>query len=93
MISLPPYPANDGPKWGGYTLDQIRMRRALVQARMEIQKFKMTADIDKYRSKTPLLGGGSSVLSRIAGVFTVAEYGYLAWKVLRMVAPMLRRRK
>ena len=69
MINLPPYPKEEDVQWSGLTLDQIRMRRALVQARMEIQKFKLSAEISSYKQKMPLVGGRSSLLSRVAGGF------------------------
>lgn len=75
------------------TLDQLRMRRALVQARMEIQKFKLTAQVDRYRENTPLLSGRSSLLSRVAGAFTFAEYAMFAIRLARMAAPLFSRKK
>lgn len=93
MINLPPYPKEEDIQWSGYTLDQIRMRRALVQARMEIQKFKLSAAVDQCKQKSPLLSGRSSILSRVAGAFTVAEYAFFAIRLFRMAAPVFRRKK
>ena len=86
MINLPPYPNEPAPDWAGLTLQEIRMRRALVQARMEIQKFKMSAQIDTYKQRAPLF-------SRITSAFPLAEYGFFAVKAFRMMAPLFRRRK
>lgn len=93
MINLPPYPKEEDVQWSGLTLDQIRMRRALVQARMEIQKFKLSAEISSCKEKMPLVGGRSSLLSRVAGAFSVAEYAFLAFRLFRMAAPLFRRKK
>ena len=46
MINLPPYPKAPENNWKGLTLDELRMRRALVQARMEIQKYKLNGLVD-----------------------------------------------
>lgn len=84
MINLPPLPDNTTQEWPGLTLQEIRMRRALVQARMEIQKFKMNAAVDSYRRKMPLFGNSSnSLLGRVAGAFSVVDYGIFAFKAVR----------
>lgn len=93
MFKLPPFPQPAGPQWGGMTLDEIRMRRTLVQARMEIQKFKMTAQMESMKASAPLFGGSNSIFSRVSGVFSVAEYGLFAFKIIRMILPFLRRKK
>lgn len=93
MLNLPPYPANNATQWNGMTLEEIQMRRALVQARMEIQKFKLAAEVDKYRQGTSLFGGRNSVFSRVAGAFSFAEYALVAFKAFRVLAPMFKRKK
>ena len=93
MINLPPYPNDPDSDWTGLTLREMQMRRALVQARMEIEKFKMSAHIDSYKSRTPFFGGSQSIFSRLTGALTLAEYGYFAIRAFRLVAPMFRRRK
>lgn len=93
MINLPPYPKEDTIEWPGLTLEQIQMRRALVQARMEIQKFKLNAEIERHKQKGPFIGGSSSLLSRVAGAFTWAEYAFFAIRLFRIAAPIFRRKK
>lgn len=93
MLKLPPYPQATGPQWGGMTLDEMRMRRTLVQARMEIQKFKMSAQIEAMKTSAPIFGGSNSIFSRVSSVFSVAEYGLFAFKIIRLVLPFLRRKK
>lgn len=93
MINLPPYPQAPDNNWKGLTLDEIRMRRALVQARMEIQKYKLNAQIDTIRERTPLFGGSSSLLSRITGALSFAEYAFLAVKFIRLIAPVFKKKK
>lgn len=60
------------------------MRRALVQARMEIQKFRINAAAGAAKEKIPLLGGRSnSVLGRLAGAFSIVDYAIFAYKTVR----------
>lgn len=87
MLNLPPYPKQETPRWKGLTLEEIQMRRLMVQARMEISKFKLSAQIDGVRQKTPLLNGNNkSMLSRVASAFTMAEYVLFAVKIFRTLA-------
>ena len=92
-LNLPPYPNNPDADWKGLTLREMQMRRTLVQAKMEIEKFKLSAGIDSCKSRTPIFGGSSSLFSRITGAISVAEYAYLALRAVRMLAPLFRRRK
>ena len=93
MINLPPYPDSLPPDWDGLTLREIQMRRALVQARMEIQKFKMSAHIDSARQRAPFFKGPSSLFNRLSGAFTMAEYAYFALKAYKIVSPFFKKRK
>lgn len=65
MINLPPYPKDTEPQWEGLTLEQMQMRRTLVQARMEIQKFKLAAQIDSCKQKSSFLGGEKSIFQEL----------------------------
>ena len=93
MINLPPYPDAPVVDWSGLTLDEIRMRRALVQARMEIQKYKLDSQLTSVREQTPIIGGRSSLLSRLTGAVSFAEYAYLAFKLVRLVKPIFRKKR
>lgn len=97
MINLPPFhnsPASPGaPDWAGLTLREIEMRRTLVQARMEIQKFKLAGQLDGIRQSTSRFTNVGSMFSRVAGVFSVAEYAFFAVKAFRFISPLFRRKR
>ena len=93
MINLPPYPQNSNSEWGGMTLQEIRMRRTLVAARMEIKKFQIASQVEAMKTKAPVFGGSNSLFSRLGNAFTLAEYGIFAVKIFRLLAPVFRRKK
>ena len=93
MINLPPYPKAQENNWKGLTLDELRMRRALVQARMEIQKYKLNGLVDGMRERTPLFGGSTSLFSRITGALSFAEYAFFAVRLIKLVSPIFRKKK
>jgi len=71
------------------TLDEIRMRRVFVRARMEISKFKLNAQVENLRQNTPLLNSnGKSVFSRVVSAFTFTEYALLAVKLFRSISSL-----
>ena len=81
MINLPPYPKTGDQNWRGLTIREIQMRRVLVQTRMEIEKYRMSTAMDRVKERTPLLGG-SGLLSRFAGTVSIAEYAFMAFKIV-----------
>lgn len=92
MINLPPYPKPDNGSWKGMTLRELQMRRIVVQTRMEIEKYRLGAALDGMKRRTPLLGS-HGLMGRVAGAFSVAEYAFMAFKVVRWVIPLFRRRR
>ncbi len=83
MINLPPYPKTGDQNWRGLTIREIQMRRVLVQTRMEIEK---------YRMSTAMLGG-SGLLSRFAGTVSIAEYAFMAFKIVRWFVPFFKKKR
>ena len=88
MINLPPFPNDPADNWAGLTLHEIRLRRTLVQARMEKQKFKLGTQMERCRRGMPL-----GIFSRIASSLSVAEDAILAFKAVRLLRPLFRRKK
>lgn len=93
MTNLPPFNSEPAPEWQGLTLREMQMRRTLVQARMEIQKYKLATQVDAVRQRGAILGGGKSLFSLMTSSFTIAEYAFFAVKAYKLVAPLFRRRK
>lgn len=93
MNNLLPYSKTENAEWSGYTLDQIRMRRALVGARMEIQKFKLTSQLTALKEKTPVFGNSSSLFSRITGALSFAEYAVIAIRVFKFTKGLFRKKR
>ncbi len=89
MSSLPSFNNAAPGQWKGYTLREIQMRRTLVQARIEIQKYKLSMATQGVRDK--FSGNGSGVMGRIMSAFTYAEYAVMAFKVIRKAVGVFKR--
>lgn len=92
MINLPPYPKHENPNWKGLTLREMQMRRIVVQTRMEIEKYRMSAAMENLRDKTPLIGQ-SGILRRLSGMFSIAEYAMMGFKVIKWIVPLFKRHR
>lgn len=93
MISLPPTVKTEEPTWSGMTLEEMQRQRTLVQARMEIEKFRLGAQAQHMRSSAPLFGGSNSLFTRLSGAFTFTEYAVFAIRLVRMISPIFKKRK
>lgn len=84
--------ANNEP-WKGYTLDEIRYRRAIVGARMELEKYRLNTLTEQYRRMPQRLAGSGSLVGRVMGAFSYAEYAILGFKLIRRISKMFRGRR
>lgn len=94
MSNLPQYPTTIAENsWRGYTLEEMQVQRALVQARIEIQKFQLASQFNAVKEGNPLLSGSkNSLLGRIAGAISIVEYAAFAVKLYRMIAPIFKKK-
>lgn len=83
---------SDPNAWKGYTLDELRYRRALVEARTEIEKYRLSAMAGQLKERSGFFGS-NSLFSRVAGAISYAEYAILAYRMARKVIPLFRRKK
>lgn len=78
-------------KWRGYTLDELRYRRALTEVAIEIEKGRMARAVSG--SVPDVLKGRSSgrfMLSRLLGALSYMDYMVLAWRLLRKIKRLKR---
>ncbi|MGM9853106.1 MAG: hypothetical protein ACI30N_03960 [Muribaculaceae bacterium] len=82
-------------KWEGYTLEELRCQRALVQARIIVAEH----DVDRNvaRLKTVLTGGhpnmGRSTLGRMLSALSYIDWAIIGITLVRKVAPFFSHRK
>ena len=80
-------------QWKGSTLDELRYRRALVGARVEIEKYRLNALTEQYRRMPQRLTGSTSLVGRVMGAFSYAEYAILGFKLIKRVSKLMRGRR
>ena len=78
------FPHND-PQWKGYTLDELRYQRALVSARVEIQKERIVAEVEKIREGAGFTGSGS-IWGRMFSSLSYVEYAILAYRLINRLS-------
>lgn len=84
--------------WRGYTIEELRYRRALVLLKLEAQKEKLARD---YREMVaggvvPMTGTSRNIMTKLMGALDYFDYAYIAYKAggrLLNIVRALRRRK
>lgn len=79
-------------KWRGYTLDELRYRRALTAVAVEIEKARMSRSVsgivpNGLRRRSP----GRFMLSKLLGSLSYMDYILLGWRLLRKLKGIKRR--
>lgn len=84
--AIPPHKVED---WHGYTLDQLRYRRAYVVARIELEKDQILNDIRQQReSFSPWL-----LLTHAGSALRYANWGILAFQAFKTIGRLFGRKK
>lgn len=76
------------PGWKGYTLDELRYQRALVAARVEIQKERLVVQSDKLRNA---MSSPTGVWGRIFSSINYVDYAVLAFQLISRTTRTLRK--
>lgn len=89
--------------WGGYSIEELRFRRAENLARKEIEKYRLSIALDHLRRTAPFLGGGDAddrdsdqpvgLIGRVSTFVSYAEYAFLAIRMFRRVSSIFKRNK
>ncbi|MDE6309132.1 MAG: hypothetical protein K2L93_08005 [Muribaculaceae bacterium] len=79
--------------WRGYTLDELRYRRALTEVAIEIERDRITQSItDTVPNALKGRSSGPSMMSKVFGALNYVDYAVLGWRLIKMVRG-LRRKK
>lgn len=71
-------------QWSGYTLDELRYRRAVTLARIEVQKEKLRLGAADMRAGSgPFSSAG--IAGKIMGSLNYLDYIILAFKASRLI--------
>lgn len=65
--------------WKGYTLEDLRYRRAYVAARRELEKERLHHNIGNARKGAVTAAGGTAL--RVMQVIPFFDYAMMAWSV------------
>lgn len=68
-------------RWPGYTLDELRLQRALVQGRIMVERYNLSNGVGRIRDGVNEMRSPTSVAGRILGAL-----GYMDWIVLGLSA-------
>ncbi len=82
-------------KWNGYTLEDLRYRRAYVAARLELEKERLNHNAGAMRKGVKNSANG--VVRRVTSAVPFFEYGIMAYsvgsKLFRVLGKFRRKKK
>lgn len=70
---------NQDEQWEGYTLDDLRYRRAYVAARRELEKERLFHNVGSMRNGVSK--SANTVMRRVTSSIPFLEYGVMAFSV------------
>lgn len=90
--SLPPHdPASSARHWHGYTIDDLRYRRAVNQVKIEMVREQLMAKASKVTNFQALSAlGGNKLLGKVLSGFSMFDYGILAYQGVKQVTRLYR---
>ncbi len=79
------------PEWPGYDLDRIMYERAVLLARIEVEKERLSFEGERLRHGNVSMS--RSFFSRMLGVVGYADFIVLGLRIWRTISPVFRRKK
>lgn len=83
--------ARHADNWRGYTLEELRYRRAYVDARRELERERIAYNLSNWRQHTASAAG--TTLKRIGTAIPAVNYAVAAVGVGMKVMRLFRRKK
>lgn len=78
--------------WKGYTLDQLRVKRLVTIAKIDMEKMRLEHLTEKYTGN----GEGEpqpGIFNKLLGALDYVDYGMLAYKLGKTVFKLFRRKR
>ncbi|MDE6048198.1 MAG: hypothetical protein K2G09_00700 [Paramuribaculum sp.] len=79
------------PDWKGYDIDELRYQQAYTEARLEIEKERMSASARSIYSSTAMTRSGG-LIGRILGSLNYVDYAIIAFRIFKKARGLMRRR-
>lgn len=82
-------------RWEGYTLEQLRSQRAMVQQRIASTQKRVDLRAQQVRSSfmSPTRGMGASLCGRMIGALSYLDWIMLAFSLYKKLAPLFAKKK
>lgn len=77
-------------KWKGYTLDELRYRRALTSVAIEIEKDRLQRTFAGVLPSAEKTQKGTSIISKALGALSYVDYAILGWRLFKTLKKLRR---
>lgn len=79
------------PGWKGYTVDELKYRRAYIQARLEISKARILSQVSGLDTRKRQTGVALRSMS-VVNIIKYAEYGLMAFNAVKRITGLFKKR-
>lgn len=90
---LPPHTESDTAQWKGFTIDELRYRRAYMLARCELAKGQLMRSAHEAKQGMPLSGGSHGIMGKLLGSLNYLDYALIAFRIGSKLFKLTRRRR
>lgn len=81
---------HNDPQWKGYTIDELRYRRAYIVARLEVEKERMATTSRRFYGNTGLTPT-AGIMGKVFGSLNYIDYAVLAFRLGKRVYSLFHR--
>lgn len=79
-------------RWEGYTLEELRTQRTVVNTRIMVERTRLADDVDSLRLKIAGSARPTTILGRMLAGLSYLDWVVMAFTLFRRLAPLFRRR-
>ncbi len=91
---LPPHNTeSENAEWKGFTIDELRYRRAYLLARCELSKDQMMRAMGEAKQGLPLSGASHGIMGKILGSLNYLDYALIAFRIGSKLFKLTRHRR
>lgn len=76
-------PTVAAPRWDGYSLEDIRYRRAVNQVKMEMEKERLASVMSRFSSGRTAAVFNSGLLGRIFSHLSIIDYALIGFQIFQ----------
>ena len=80
-------------RWAGYTLEELRNQRTLVNARIMIERHRLSCDVNDLRESVVAKSKPVTIAGRMFSALSYLDWVVMGVTAIRKISPLFRRHR